>query len=447
MKEFKRLMRTDIVQQLNIYKQTEWKGHGKIRYPQRMVCEDELQYVVTASREMFRDCSEDEIRKYAQDYGYLMDKLSCDLYEDLALDCSGEEYIDRCGVMIAPWAKVSAHAFQIPEIDDGYGILINYGIVRAIFELVPAIYAEIDSGKSGVEKFEDAIALFFAGHHTRDRQRQEYATREEYWKSNLELGGISSIVLRFIALHEFAHIAQGHVEEFKMCFSDALDDLSSTVKEQKYTPGAYISVNQRRIEAEFSADKYALKTLEKNTASKEVMWNNTLFICAFFYWLDCIEKRIGKRLSSEHPPPRQRAERIESLLEQAIGPPSNDAFAMMKMLFNRWMNRYEPEIKIYSSAKSINEFFRENDGAYKVIAQGLTIERVEGCKDQISPDEARGGELIVSIVSDFPTRLAAGYLYAVLRHNNKCGIYSQGRWMESRQDVEKLIAELMLQGR
>lgn len=119
----------------------------------------------------------------------------------------------------------------------------------------------------------------------------------------------TSLLLQFISLHEFAHAWLGHHDII------ATNRLA-LVKLSTSSPSEDRSKQYQDLE--YDADEFAWNALMKRTSSPRGQWANFFAVYLFFKFLDALERRIGASLSDIHPSPILRAERLRTLLMNAL---------------------------------------------------------------------------------------------------------------------------------
>ncbi len=246
-----------------------------------------------------------------------------------------------------------------------------------------------------------------------------------------------SILLRFFTLHEFAHIELGHVDLFQM-------DLNSTEGEASYTINSS-NVNQI-YECEQLADIFAIDQLLKNTQSSEVMWNNALFICGFFYFLEHIEEKRERNISLYHPPPGVRAREIEKYLLSRIGPQTNEAFHWLNWVLQTWKGNFVEKINlsIYSQdPSSIIKLFEEES---TLMCDGINVELL-GSNQLLGMSVTEVViNVAISFVAGIPASVVANYIYDEFIKNGKDVLRIEDCILSSREELEEFLKKTKDEG-
>lgn len=316
---------------------------------------------------------------------YWMDDVAKRLYEDLERVLHGHPLLHKTAVAVFPNLMTTAIS---ADLEDGtYGIAVNWGMIHVSNRLALALMLAADCpDEKGKLAYESALRLSRI-HGAAEFYSELAGMRDVVSVPFLVAAGApAGLVHRFFALHEFGHIALGH---FEAPATD--DDTQAHVRE-------------------FAADVFAIDALLRSTESHAVMWNNALFICAFFCFLGDHEANIGEVICPRHPAPRDRSAYIFSYLCDVMGPPGNDAFNWMQLTFNSWKGLYMAEIPmtIYGDSALLASVFQ---GEQELIADGIKVQ-LKGVKRQLGMTaEEMAINVAISVVTGLPVNMLASYLY------------------------------------
>lgn len=189
-------------------------------------------------------------------------------------------------------------------------VFINEGLYFALNQLFTGLILEelqgelTDYRRDGDPAFEAAIRLFLEPLSTNiDAVPLDLGQDEATGEVQAHLSSVTTIVLLFVSLHEFAHAWLGHHE---ICDAARLSMLAERASDE-YTPKAW--------DLEYEADAFAFRSLMSRTNTVESQWAHGFVLYLFFAYLSEIERRLDSPLSANHPPPRQRAEAILDTLK------------------------------------------------------------------------------------------------------------------------------------
>ena len=190
---------------------------------------------------------------------------------------------------------------------------VNEGLYFALDQLFTALIFEEMQGdlatyrRDGRAAFEAAIRLYLEPHSKNiDTVPLELDDPAANGEVQAYRSSATTLVLQFVCLHEVAHAWLGH--------HDALDAAHLAMVEVARPSGDETNAAQA---AEFEADAFAYRALMRRTKTMESNWAHTFLLHLFFRYLDQIEDRIGHPLSSRHPKPLERSERLMSMFEKA----------------------------------------------------------------------------------------------------------------------------------
>lgn len=185
---------------------------------------------------------------------------------------------------------------------------VNEGLYFALNQLVTALIFEEMQGdlshykRDGSAAFEAAIRLYLEPTSTNiDTVPLSLDDPAATGEVQAYQASAVTLILTFVCLHEFAHAWLGHHR--------AVDTarLSLVEPEEDVTAG---TVSETAKTQEFEADAFAFAALTSRTRTPESNWAHAFLIHLFFCYLDAIETRIGRPLSTLHPPPQERSRRI-----------------------------------------------------------------------------------------------------------------------------------------
>lgn len=238
------------------------------------------------------------------------------LVQDVA-DCLSEEELNtlNCcewrmvdiGLTNALCTDKGADAKPLP----GYLILMNQGLYFCIKLLVTAqIYEDMQGDfaqyrKSGLDVFAAACDLYVSETPEKINVGAVFTGDDEVdgaIEAHVSLGTI--LLMQFIALHEVGHAHMGHSEAL---VAGRLSALAAAGH------GESLGSVDAHLEAEFEADAFAWNALAGRAATAENNLGNIYVIRLFFRFLHIIEIKTGKPISEYHPPPHDRAARLEQL--------------------------------------------------------------------------------------------------------------------------------------
>jgi len=277
----------------------------------------------------------DEILKNVNSPTYWFKELENDLYEDISKLCN-DPLFKKCAIGFIPDIRGNAISVCI-EKNNSYAIGLNTGLIWLCMFIVEAIMLENSSNDdSGKQVFTLLKQIFTA--KTNENFHQLFNKIQSYSKveDKIEFGAIGTVLLKFIALHEFGHIKLGHTDKHKR-------DIS--ISEKDGVESIYQSNNINSVhQDELLADQYAIQILINSASTKEVAWNSIMFIYAFFLTLDSIEEDTSEIICPEHPSPLVRARKIYNYAEKLLGTPKFDLFIWINVVFNTWKGNFMKEL-------------------------------------------------------------------------------------------------------
>ncbi len=365
---------------------------------------------------------------------YWFDELAKDLFKDLK-NISNDEKLSQCALAFIPDIKGNAISVNV-ERKQEYAIALNIGLIWLCMFIVQAIMLEHSSfDDRGKRVFILAKKLFLT---TSSKEFHEILNKiqsisDEH--SRVESGAIATVLLKFIALHEFGHIKLGHVDYFNR-------NLTITDKcgvETIYNNDVSTHVHKE----EFSADIYALDSLIKSASSKEVAWNQTMYIYAFFLTLESIEEDIASNICPQHPSPKERANSIFNRAGAVLGKPKNDLFIWINIVFNTWKGKYMKEIKFSirtEDKKSLMELFQGdnelNVDGFLITYKGETKESGMTMTDIVL-------SFGISLVAGIPSGMVSAYLYDKFVKGGENIMNIEGDVVKGKDSLEKIIDTLI----
>jgi len=238
------------------------------------------------------------------------------LTQDVA-DCLNEDELStltRCewrmvdiGLTNALCTHTGADGKPLP----GFLILMNQGLYFCIKLLVTAqIYEDMQGDfaqyrKSGLDVFAAACDLYVSETPEKINIGAVFTGDEKVdgaIEAHVSLGSI--LLMQFVGLHEVGHAHLGHSQAL---LSGRLSALSAAGQAQPLASEA------AHFEAEYEADAFAWNALVSRASKPENNLGNIYVIRLFFRFLHVIEIKTGKPISEYHPPPLDRASRLEHL--------------------------------------------------------------------------------------------------------------------------------------
>lgn len=300
--------------------------------PVRPVRDEEIAQLVARQRQQYGVDHSSQFAAHGLHLGYWLHELEQDLYQDLLDYCDPDErpFMARLALGFVHNLRCNACVFPVLDTVAGpqpvYVMGVNLGLVQMAGLLCEALLWESENDfQRGREYYQRARNLFFVRNRT---QYEQAILSDEIHEPGQKGAEISSLILRFIALHEFGHVVLGHAEQLDMRLNAIKSDVLY-MQAQAHGEDAVAAM-------ETAADRFAIGHMIKASGSPIQMWNNALFICALFLLLDHIEARLGEPLSLHHPPPAQRAAAIQAMVQDAIGPPQNDAMRWLALTMQDW---------------------------------------------------------------------------------------------------------------
>lgn len=428
-------MHDALQREIQVLREVATKSAQGIALARNMMPSSSHQLKEEVARIIHRNYNEDrstEIHEHLGDLKHWLVELESDLFYDLQTYCGDEEKLNRCALAFFPNMTTNACAFPIDN--HGYGIALNYGMLFVADRIAHAILLEDDCPDDRAERaYNTAKTLFLAA----TVEEFDEALRGLIGIGSTELlvtsGAVASLIIRFVALHELGHVCLGHVDQAQMTFNAI---------EGSVTYGSIASDGVALAELELAADKFAVDRLLKRTTAHEVMWNNALFLCGFFYLLDHIEQQIGRAICPYHPSPRERANAIEDYLKSRIGGPSNDAFSWLKVIFNKWNGGYMSEIAFSVYTRKPDDVLAIFEGDDELVTDGLRI-HARGVTRQFGmTTEEVVMNFAISLVSGVPAGLVANYLFLKFAKSGDNTLRFDDKVIKRLDEIEAHISSL-----
>ena len=285
----------------------------------------------------------DDIPGRGLSYSQNLRHMSDTIYQDIMQRVPGKHRstLEMSRIALLPTGLINGCALH--DDDEGhsldkYVILLNYGLISACMDLATALTFEILTGeltdyrRDGGKYFQRAIDQYVDPSLVTHREEiDEHIPPDVEAQIAVHIGALCSIMLQFVALHEFGHIIRGDVDlPNEGTLSHAI--ASGTFGSETSLPG--ISESQSR---EIAADKYAIETLCQWSVASPSAWPN--FAQAFFFlnWLEAVEQRIGHRLCPYHPWAHDRSAAIHThAISLAKTEPEEDYVTFLKERIADW---------------------------------------------------------------------------------------------------------------
>lgn len=280
------------------------------------------------------------------DFDELISKLSPSLLEDIR-DCTDEKYhkiLENTYVSFIPYNNFSAFCTgkdNFREPLDGYIICINQGLYFCLSLLSKAFVFENLQGdltpyyRDGTIDYQRSINLYFKPNR-KDLSAIfmgfEDIPASIYGQVSAYHSAITTMMLQFIALHEFGHIVHKDVDNI------ALNNmyLAAIVGEEQIVVSD--TVSQELWQAEYKADAFAMRALSSRSNNSSAAWANFLTIYLFFTWIADIERVKKEILCPYHPPPIKRAQKLLLVMHELYG--INQEVQEMIDRINEWSQKW-----------------------------------------------------------------------------------------------------------
>lgn len=262
-----------------------------------------------------------ELAAHGNDMPYWLVRVEQLLYEDLEDYCrdsdAESQVLQRVALGYFPRLAVNAFAEGLQSGANEYVIGVNSGLLTVCAMLCQALLLEVDGQHDKAEKsYELALTLYNAASHNEMARALSGSTLLGDDKMSIQSGALGSVILRFVGLHELGHVVLGHTERAGMCLLPETGLVRYGMSQSLGVAGVH--------DLEFAADRYAIDRMLQQSGSPEQMWNNTLFISAFFRLLEHVELLHGKPNCPHHPPPGERISALENRVREDKGAPPTD---------------------------------------------------------------------------------------------------------------------------
>lgn len=279
------------------------------------------------------------------DFDTLISKLSPSLIEDIR-DCTDQKYhkiLENTHLSFIPYNNFSAFCSgkdNFREPLDGYIICINQGLYFCLSLLSKAFVFENLQGdltpyyRDGTKDYQRSIHLYFTP-NKKDLGAIftgfENIPASIYGQVSAYHSAITTMMLQFIALHEFGHIVHKDVDNI------ALNNmyLAAIVGEEQKIPD---TVSEELWQAEYRADAFAMRALSSRSNNPSAAWANFLTIYLFFTWIADIEQVKKEILCPYHPPPLKRAKKLLLVMHELYG--INQEVQEMIDSIHKWSHRW-----------------------------------------------------------------------------------------------------------
>jgi hypothetical protein len=272
----------------------------------------------------------EELAVHGYNMSYWMGRFEQDLFEDLEHYCSEPDRHAMQRIALGYISRLNTNAFAEQVKDEGvYAIGVNTGLLLLCSRLCQALLLE-EAEQSEIAR--EAYNLALTQYHA--------ATQADFYRATFKLdqlsdhniliqsGALGSVILRFVGLHELGHVVAGDVETAGIC-------LLPDTGEVRYDKCQFMDGDAVH-ELELKADRFAIDHMLAKTGSPEQMWNNTLFISAFFLLLEHIELMQGKPICMYHPLPGVRQRALADRVREAIGAPPIDVMIWLEQTMLAW---------------------------------------------------------------------------------------------------------------
>ena len=274
----------------------------------------------------------EEMAEHGDDIYHWLKQTEINLLEDLAMYAGPDqaEALNRLALGFMPHMASNAFAEAVAHAPQEKVIGVNLGLLWVSGLLAEALLRAADGDEvGGLATYKSVEVVYLA-----QSQRQMHAAWNGLKRPvddaySVHGGAVGSVVLRFVALHELGHVLLGHAGRWRMRFLpeqglvtyDVLQDLDASAEQAM----------------ELDADAFALSCLLTHTEGPEAMWNNLLFIAAFFRLMARLETVQAVIPCEHHPPPLVRLGKLYEQTALALGAPPNDAWEWAAQLQNEWV--------------------------------------------------------------------------------------------------------------
>ena len=380
----------------------------------------------------------DETIAYSRSPQHWVDKLEEDLYQDLYDLTNEDNLIKKCALAYIP--DINGNAIAVKVGNDEYAIAINLGIVWLCFLFCQALLMEAEDNRNN----DDPKKVFFSALRAFSATSSEQFLSEIGYCSNLgevdllvSAGGIGSVVLRFIALHEFAHVKLGHADSFGRSFAISADDVTTN-----YQCPSEFNLSERQVD-ELRADCFAVSKIIYNATSKETARNSILFIYAFFLSLQVIEDQNGKNICPEHPSPLIRGREVLRYCDAQIGIHENDTFIWLDLIFNTWKGNYVSDLMFSIRTNNPDEILAIFNNESTLIADGLKVTHNGTTLERGMTLEEAVMNFGLSLVSGVPAGIVANYLYQKFVRDGENVLRLDGKLVKDIDELKTILQQLL----
>ena len=268
------------------------------------------------------DLAESNQMDERSNFNKIINLLSASLHEDIrdCIDPSLYETLDSTVLGILSTGLVDAFCLNKDEFGcelDGAVICINEGLYYSLHLIAKSLVIESLTGDlahlkgDGSESFMTSIKLYI-------EPKSSYIEQMFHRIGNADIEGeinayqssVAMLIMQFIALHEFGHIAHSDLGVMGLYKKHMASNVS--------TLEANNDVVSKYHEAEYKADEFALLGLCRRSEKEESKWANFYSIYLFFLWLDSLEKHLGKALCPYHPSPINRANNLKKIMINVV---------------------------------------------------------------------------------------------------------------------------------
>jgi len=271
---------------------------------------------------------------------FMFKELSKSLRLDIEgyVDCSFHKTLTETEIGFLPTGSFEAYCInqdQNEQVIEGFVICLSQGLYFSLQLLFKSLVLENIDGElskyrqSGSTSYSYAINLFFDPTFSFDTElffnglSADIQGELAAYQHNL-----STIILKFVTLHEFAHIINNDLDILKInkikYFSDEI--LESTLDSNTHW------------KAELKADEFALNSICPKSMDSIGAWANFSQIYLFLFFISDIEEIRDHGLSATHPPSRYRAKYLLKIMTDKFHQ-SDDAKDNIKWVENailRW---------------------------------------------------------------------------------------------------------------
>lgn len=256
----------------------------------------------------------EEMAEHGDDIYHWLKQTEINLFEDLAKYAGPDQagVLNRLALGFMPHMASVAFAEAVAHAPQEKVIGVNLGLFWVGCLLAEALLRAADGDEAGgLATYQSAEDVYLAQSQRQLHVAWNGVKRHVDDAYSVQGGAVGSVVLRFVALHELGHVQLGHV------ISDGMEPYAVQAME-------------------LDADAFALSHMLKHTSGREAMWNNLLFIAAFFRLMAHLKAVQAETPREHHPPPLVRLNKLYEQTVQALGPPPNDAWEWAAQLQNEW---------------------------------------------------------------------------------------------------------------